>query len=91
MQNFQRRFSEYVGISPKLYARIVRFELVLKAKAAAPNMTWMNASHQVGYHDQMHMVHDFREFSADTPTGIFRRAEQLLVPPADFVKAACAR
>lgn len=91
MRNFQRRFSEYVGISPRLYARIVRFESVLKAKAETPNMTWMNASHQVGYHDQMHMVHDFREFSADTPTGIFERAEQLLVPPVDFGKAACAR
>ena len=83
MRTFQRRFSEYVGISPKLYARIVRFESVLKAKAAAPNMTWMNASHQVGYHDQMHLVHDFREFSADTPTGIFGCAEWL-VPPDDF-------
>jgi AraC-like DNA-binding protein len=70
MRNFQRRFRECVGISPKLFARIVRFESLLKIKAAAPQMSWMNAAHEAGYHDQMHMIHDFREFSNRTPTGI---------------------
>lgn len=90
MRNFQRRFIEDTGISPKLYARIVRFESVLKWKAASPKMTWMNAAHQVGYHDQMHMVHDFREFAADTPTSILRHLEQWSVPPADFEKTGFA-
>jgi methylphosphotriester-DNA--protein-cysteine methyltransferase len=91
MRNFQRRFRECVGISPKLYARIVRFESVLKAKAAAPQISWMNAAHQVGYHDQMHMIHDFREFSAGTPTGMFGHAEQAFTPHADFRVEARAR
>ena len=80
-----------MGISPKLYARIVRFESVLKAKAAVPQMSWMNAAHQVGYHDQMHMIHDFREFSAATPTGMFWRAEQAFTPSPYFGKEARAR
>lgn len=91
MRNFQRKFRECVGISPKLYARIVRFESVLKAKAAAPQMSWMNAAHEAGYHDQMHMIHDFREFSASTPTGIFWQAERAFTPEADFPRHARAR
>jgi AraC-like DNA-binding protein len=91
MRNFQRRFRECVGISPKLYARLVRFESVLKAKAAAPQRSWMNAAHEVGYYDQMHMIHDFREFSGGTPTDIFGHAEQAFTPHADFGQEARAR
>jgi AraC-like DNA-binding protein len=91
MRNFQRRFRECVGLSPKLYARLVRFESVLKAKAATPQMSWMGAAHEVGYHDQMHMIHDFREFSAGTPTGIFGQAEQAFTPHADFGPEARTR
>lgn len=91
MRNFQRRFREYLGISPKLYARIVRFESVLKTKATAPQTSWMNAAHEAGYHDQMHMVHDFREFSESTPTGIFGHPDQAFTPCADFGQETRAR
>lgn len=91
MRNFQGRFREYLGISPKLYARIVRFESVLKTKATTPQMSWMNAAHEAGYHDQMHMVHDFREFSGGTPTGIFGHADQAFTPYADFGQETRAR
>ncbi len=80
-----------VSISPKLYARLVRFESVLKAKAAAPQRSWMNAAHEAGYHDQMHMIYDFREFSAGAPTGIFGQAKQAFTPHADFRKEVRAR
>jgi AraC-like DNA-binding protein len=84
MRNFRRRFHDYLGISPKLYARIVRFESVLKTKATAPQMSWMNAAHHAGYSDQMHMVHDFRKFSGSTPTHILGHADQAFTPHADF-------
>ena len=91
MRNFQRRFREYLGISPKLYARVVRFESALKIKATTPQMSWMNAAHEAGYHDQMHMVHDFREFSGGTPTGIFGHADQAFTPYADFGQEISSR
>ncbi|MBV8864732.1 MAG: AraC family transcriptional regulator [Acidobacteriaceae bacterium] len=91
MRNFQRRFRDFVGISPKLYARIVRFEWVLKTKAVAPQMSWMAAAHEAGYHDQMHMIHDFQEFSGASPTAMFGHAEQAFTPHADFGKEARAR
>jgi AraC-like DNA-binding protein len=71
-RTLHRRFKQSVGLSPKIYARIVRFESALQAKATSPQLTWTDIAHQYGYHDQMHMVHDFHSLSTDTPSGLLR-------------------
>jgi len=71
-RTLHRRFKESIGLSPKIYARIVRFESALQAKATSTKLTWTDIAHQYGYHDQMHMVHDFRSLSTDTPSGLLR-------------------
>jgi len=67
-RTFQRRFKQTIGLSPKTYARIVRFQSALQAKAVCPQMTWTDIAHEHGYHDQMHMVHDFQGFSNESPS-----------------------
>jgi AraC-like DNA-binding protein len=67
-RQFERRFRYEIGIPPKLYARIVRFEAALHRKAAAPETQWTDIAYALGYHDQMHMVHDFNRLSGDSPT-----------------------
>ncbi|MEO7962787.1 MAG: helix-turn-helix domain-containing protein [Gemmatimonadaceae bacterium] len=84
-RNFQRTFRQRIGVSPKLYARIVRFETSLKTKAALPHLSWTAIAHQFGYHDQMHLIHDFRELSGQTPTDILRDAQPVLTPQLDSV------
>jgi hypothetical protein len=49
-----------------------RFEAALKTKAAFPHLSWTMVAHDFGYHDQMHMIHDFQHLSGETPTGILR-------------------
>ena len=71
-RTLHRRFKESVGVSAKAYARIVRFESALQKKAASPELTWTDIAHEYGYHDQMHLVHDFNLPSADTPSGLLR-------------------
>ena len=83
IRSFQRMFQQRIGLSPKLYSRIVRFELALKAKAALPHLSWMAVAHQFGYHDQMHMVHDFRQLSGEAPTSLLVSAEAVLRPQID--------
>ena len=63
--SFQRMFKQRIGVSPKLYARIVRFESALKTKAACPHISWTTIAHEFGYHDHMHMIHDFEQFSGE--------------------------
>ena len=80
IRQFERRFRYEIGIPPKLYARIVRFEAALHRKAAAPLTQWTDIAHALGYHDQMHMVHDFNRLSGDTPTGICGQLDMFVHP-----------
>ncbi len=66
-RQFDRKFCEQVGTTPKLYGRIVRFQAALSAKLTGDGKTWTAIAHEFGYYDQMHMVRDFHEFSGEAP------------------------
>ena len=80
IRQFERRFRHEIGIPPKLYARIVRFEAALRSKAAAPATQWTDIAHTLGYHDQMHMMHDFNRLSGDSPTAICGQLDMFVHP-----------
>jgi AraC-like DNA-binding protein len=69
-RQFERRFTHEVGITPKLYARIARFEAALAMKERAQGIPWTSIAHELGYYDQMHMVHDFQHLSGESPACI---------------------
>jgi len=68
VREFERRFLAQIGVTPKRYSRIVRFESALKRKNRFPHTRWTDIAHQLGYHDQMHMLHDFKELAGATPS-----------------------
>ena len=70
IRQFERRFAAQVGLPPKRYARIVRFNAALEAKAIAPGRKWTDIAYELGYFDQMHMIRDFESFAGETPTGV---------------------
>jgi AraC-like DNA-binding protein len=80
IRQFERRFRYEIGIPPKLYARIVRFEAALRRKAAAPATQWTDIAQALGYHDQMHMVHDFNRLSGESPTAICGQLDMFVNP-----------
>ncbi len=75
LRQFERRFVQRVGMRPKLFARIARFEAALETKARFATRSWTAVAHAFGYYDQMHMVHDFREFTGVTPTATLAQLE----------------
>lgn len=77
LRQFERNFKETVGISPKLHARIARFQSALDAKIASPNRTWLDIAHDLHFYDQMHMIHDFRDLAGDTPGGVLSQLRDL--------------
>ena len=48
-RHFQRRFTAQVGLSPKLYARTIRFDSALIAHRDAPEKPWTEIVHEAGY------------------------------------------
>lgn len=67
-RRFIELFTRQVGITPKLYGRILRFQHVLKRVHASSNMDWCGVAFDAGYYDQSHLIRDFQQFSGLSPT-----------------------
>lgn len=72
-RHLQREFARVIGVTPKMYGRIVRFRAACRAMRAqvddgATGPRWTAAAASSGYFDQPHLVHDFRQFAGLTPT-----------------------
>ena len=67
-RHLERNFLEHVGISPKLFARLVRFDRVVRDISARGGQTWSQFALAHGYSDQAHFINDFKEFAGVTPT-----------------------
>jgi AraC-like DNA-binding protein len=68
-RQFERRFRSAVGISPKLFSRMRRFQRVLQTIDGV-QPTWVDVAISCGYYDQAHLIRDFREFAGSTPTSL---------------------
>lgn len=68
-RQFERKFKEFAGFSPKLYTRIVRFQAALKDYGSDKSLT--DIALDSGYYDQSHFIHDFKEFSGYSPKVYF--------------------
>ena len=70
LRQFERRFHQYAGVTPKLFTRIARFQAALEEKTRFPSQSWMTVAHASGYFDQMHLVRDFRELGGASPSRV---------------------
>ncbi|MDB5239794.1 MAG: AraC family transcriptional regulator [Spirosoma sp.] len=67
---FERRFTQQIGISPKLFARINRFYKAYQLKDQNPLLDWLSIALQTGYTDYQHLVKDFKQFAGATPNSL---------------------
>ena len=79
MRQFERVSKERIGISPKLYARLVRFSKAYRLRENFPQMSWTHIAYECGYFDQMHMIRDFKQFAGVAPTIIEKDLEKIPV------------
>ncbi len=66
-------FREYVGLTPKAVARIVRFDRVVQRVRGSGVTRWSSLAYECGYADQAHLAREFREFAGITPGEFVRR------------------
>ena len=68
-KRFIEHFKASVGVAPKRYCRILRFQRSLAQAEAGRRVEWTRIALASGYFDQAHFIHDFRAFAGITPTG----------------------
>jgi AraC-like DNA-binding protein len=75
-RRFIQVFSNEVGMTPKLFSRVRRFQLILERvqKTTIPN--WAQLAAECGYFDQSHLINDFRTFSGLSPADYLRRRSE---------------
>jgi len=68
IRSLERGFQEAIGYSPKALARVIRFNRIKDAIIIDPSLNFTDLSHQAGFFDQAHFIHDFKQFSGKTPS-----------------------
>ena len=77
-KRFIQVFAGEVGLTPKLFCRVRRFQRTLRAMGQGRPVEWATLAADCGYFDQAHFIHDFRAFSGINPsTYIAQRTEHL--------------
>lgn len=65
-QHLARQFLHHVGVSPKTFARVVRFRKLTEVLSARTE-PWAEVALEHGFYDQSHLIADFRELAGTTP------------------------
>lgn len=72
-KQFERLFSSFVGINPKEYARIVRFQKALEQmQHHFDEINQAQIAYASGYADQSHFIREFKKFSGYTPMSLLK-------------------
>ncbi|MFN8375083.1 MAG: helix-turn-helix domain-containing protein [Anaerolineae bacterium] len=67
-RQLERRFREHTGLSPKLFARLIRFRSAAMLLQQQPQLAVQDLVFASGFYDQAHFIHDFKAFAGVTPS-----------------------
>jgi AraC-like DNA-binding protein len=67
-KRFITLFEEAVGLTPKVFCRVLRFQEVLQRITGEQPVRWADLALDCGYFDQAHFIHDFQAFAGLTPS-----------------------
>ena len=70
-RQFDRKFMERAGISPKEFLQVTRFDKVFRMKNRYPDRDWLTIALQCGYYDYQHLTKDYKYFTGKTPADFF--------------------
>ncbi len=72
-RRFIQVFTEQVGLTPKLFSRILRFQQARRLAGQNSRPDWADVALSCGYFDQSHLIRDFGQFSGMSPAHYLRR------------------
>ncbi len=71
-RHIRRLYRKYIGMSPKLYADILRHQKTLRILNANPHYDLNELASEVDYYDQSHFINKFKRFTGITPAQFVR-------------------
>lgn len=71
-------FKDNVGVTPKNFLKIIRFQKVIQDISLLKRPNWMSITLESGYYDQAHFINDFKEFSGFTPNAYLKKQSEFL-------------
>ena len=80
VRSLHRLFRQYVGVSSKWIVRRARVQNAAERVARGERIDWALTAQELGYHDQSHLIRDFREQIGETPAAYARRCAQSKTP-----------
>jgi AraC-like DNA-binding protein len=84
-RQFERQFKQRIGLSPKIFSRLIRFSNAWIIKENNAQMKWTDIAHRSGYFDQMHLIRDFKEFAGINPKQIETEFKKMPFNPKNRV------
>ena len=70
-RQLERKFDERIGVSPKVFHRICRFNQSYWMHLKQPALDWLSIAVACGYNDYQHLVKDYKDFANATPNNFF--------------------
>lgn len=70
-RQLDRIFLERIGLLPKQFLQMSRFDKVFRMKNRFPEKDWLTIAIHCGYYDYQHMSKDYKEFTGYTPVQFF--------------------
>lgn len=70
-RQFDRKFKERIGLAPKQFLQLSRFDKAFRMKNRFPQMDWLSVAVYCGFYDYQHLVKDYKEFTGCTPAQFF--------------------
>jgi AraC-like DNA-binding protein len=67
VRQFERSFKSRMGVSPKYYLKVFRFENAFRMKNQFPEKDWLSIALHCGYHDYQHLRRDYESLTGYTP------------------------
>lgn len=75
-RQLERKFLRHLGLSPKTFARVMRFRRLVAALETETKPDWAQLAARFGYSDQPHLARELREFSGLSPSAYWRAERQ---------------
>lgn len=82
LRQYQRIFKERMGVSPKYFYNLIRFENAFRMKNKFPHLDWLAVAIHTGYYDYQHLAKAFQKFTGKTPVAF--HAQDMHAPERTF-------